>query len=142
MDKIKLTNGTILNISDIKVEKGVLKITTPYFTVEELAALFSDKEKTNLIILMTESECECGYKAGFTSFSGIYYEADGNKTVELFQPADITEKRISDAEGMANKANNTANEATEKTSVLEEQNVVIAATIDSILTDIIPGLMA
>ena len=134
MTKIKLVNGAIVNASDVKVENGTLKISTADFTVEELANLFSDKENTNLIVLMTEADVECGYKTGFTSFAGIEYDANGVKTVELFQPVDVTEKRISDAEGTANVAN-------EKTTVLEEQNAVLASTLDSILTDVIPSLM-
>ena len=134
MTKVKLSKGTILNASDVKVVNGALKISTTDFTVEELANLFSDKENTNLIVLMTEADVECGYKTGFTSFAGIEYDADGVKTVELFQPVDVTEKRISDAEGKANLAN-------EKTTALEEQNIVLASTLDSILTDVIPSLM-
>ena len=105
MTKIKLTDGTIINASNVEVVKGVLKITTAERTVEELAALFSDKEKTSLITLMTESGSESGYKTGFTSFSGIIYGADESKTIELFQPVDVTESRIANAEGVANLAN-------------------------------------
>ena len=141
MTKVKLSKGTILNASDVKVVNGALKISTTDFTVEELANLFSDKDNTNLIVLMTEADVECGYKIGFTSFAGIEYDANGVKTVELFQPVDVTEKRIADAEGKANLAANTASEANAKTNVLEEQNAVLASTLDSILTDVIPSLM-
>ena len=134
MTKIKLVNGAIVNASDVIVANGVLKISTTDFTVEELANLFSNKENTSLITLMTEADVECGYKTGFTSFAGIEYSADGVKTVELFQPVDVTEKRVADAEGKANQAN-------AKTDVLEEQNAVLASTLDSILTDVIPSLM-
>lgn len=61
------------------------------------------------------------------------YNADETKTVELYQPADATEARISNAEGAANAANAAA-------ATVEEQNAVLAATVDSILTDIIPAL--
>jgi len=141
MTKIKLVNGTIVNASDVVVINGALRISTTDFTVEELANLFSDKENTSLIVLMTEADVECGYKTGFTSFAGIDYSADGVKTVELFQPVDVTEKRVADAEGKATQAASTANEANEKTTVLEEQNAVLASTLDSILTDVIPSLM-
>lgn len=99
MTKVKLTNGTIVNASDVVVASGTLKISTTDFTVEELAELFSNKENTSMITLMTEADVECGYKTGFTSFAGIDYSAEGIKTVELFQPADVTEKRLSEAEG-------------------------------------------
>ena len=134
MTKIKLVNGTILNATDVEVVNGVLKISTTELTVEELAELFSDKGNTSLITLMTEANEECGYKTGFTSFAGINYTADGVKTVELFQPADVTEKRIAEAEAQAAQANG-------KTVELEEQNAVLASTLDSILTDVIPSLM-
>ena len=134
MTKIKLVNGAIVNASDVILENGALKISTNDLTVEELANLFSNKENTSLITLMTEADVECGYKTGFTSFAGIDYSADGIKTVELFQPVDVTEKRVADAEGKANQAN-------VKTAELEEQNAVLASTVDSILTDVIPSLM-
>lgn len=114
MTKIKLVDNTIINAVDVEVVKGILKITTTEHTVEELAALFSDKEKNNLITLMTESEVETGYKIGFTSFAGITYGADGLKTIELFQPVDNVEARIANLEGIANLASIEANLASTK----------------------------
>lgn len=156
MTKIKLVDGTIINAESVELSKGILKITITDGTVEELAALFDDKSNTSLITLMTESGVESGYKKGFTSFAGIMYGADGTKTVELYQPTDATEARISNAEGAANAANTTAanatsiaNEANAKTAELEAknaeleaQNIELATTMDSILTDVIPSLMA
>ena len=98
MTKIKLTNGTVINADSIELVNGTLRITTSEHTVEELAALFSDKSNTSRITLMTEGGVETGYKAGFTSFAGINYGADGSKTVELFQPKDVTEARLSNVE--------------------------------------------
>lgn len=105
MTIIKLVDGTTINASSVELTNGVLRITTTDKTVEELAEIFSDKSKTNLITLLTETKAESGFKTGFTSFAGITYDAEGNKTVELFQPADVTEARISSAEGTANEAN-------------------------------------
>lgn len=133
MTKVKLADGTIVNASSVELVSGVLKITATDYTVEELAALFSDKNNTSLITLLTESEKESGYKTGFTSFAGITYSPEGAKTVELYQPADVTEARISNAEGAANAASASA-------AAVEEQNAVLAATVDSILTDVIPSL--
>lgn len=135
MTKIKLTDGTIINASTVEVVNGILKITTAEKTVEELDALFSDKSKTSNIVLMTESGKETGYKTGFTSFAGIMYNPDKTKTIELFQPKDVTEARVANAEGTAISAN-------EKAAEVENQNVVLASTVDSILTEIIPSLMA
>lgn len=117
MTKIKLVDGTIINASKVEMSHGgALHITTAEHTVEELAEIFANESNTNLITLMTESEKECGYRIGFTSFSGINYDTDGNKTVELFQPANVTEARIANAEATANMANMSAyNLATEVT---------------------------
>ena len=198
MTKIKLVNGTIVNASSVELVNGALKITTSELTVEELAELFTDKSNTSLISLMTESEKETGFKTGFTSFAGITYLEDGSKVVELFQPADVTEARISNAEGAANEAVavaasaeaavagavqaagvaeeaanvaaeaantatetagtatetageaiSTANNASEVASGAEAtatsvaaMNEELAVTLDSILTEIIPSLMA
>lgn len=131
MTKIKLTDGTIINASDIKLVDGILKISTTDSTVEKLAKLFSNKEKISLLTLMTESGIECGYKSGFTSFAGINFDPDGTKTIELFQPADATEARIAKIEASAAMAN-------AKTSELEGQNAAMATTINNILTDLAP----
>lgn len=110
MTKVKLVNGAIINALEVKMENGFLKITTEENTVEELAELFANKENTNLITLMTEAEIESGFKTGFTSFIGITYDADGVKTVALMQPADVTEERISNAEGSINLVNEEVSE--------------------------------
>lgn len=106
MTKIKLTNGTIINADSVELTNGILKITTKELTVEELATLFSDKSNTSLITLMTEGGVESGYKTGFTSFAGINYGTDGSKTIELFQPKDVTESRLSNVEATANSVIN------------------------------------
>lgn len=110
MTKIKLVDGTIINAETVDLDGGVLKIDTKEKTVEELAELFGNKENTNHIVLMTESEIESGFKTGFTSFAGINYSEDGTKTIEMFQPVDATEARIANAEGAANKASTTTEE--------------------------------
>lgn len=106
MTKIKLTNETIINADSVELNNGILRITTKELTVEELATLFSNKENTSLITLMTEGGAETGYKTGFTSFAGINYDADGTKTVELFQPKDVTEARLSNVEAATNSVAN------------------------------------
>lgn len=104
MTKIKLVDETILSASSVDLIGGVLKITTSEHSVEELAKMFCDKENTNFITLMTESELESGVQIGFTSFIGVTYNAEGLKTIHLMQPADVNEMRISNAEGTANHA--------------------------------------
>lgn len=126
MEKIKLSDGTLINITDIQVMNGVLKIVTPDHTVEELAEIFSNKSKTNLITILTVSGKESGFKTGFTSFAGIMYEADGLKTVELFQPVDVNEQRISNAEGTSNAAS----------AMVEQTNINVhelTETVDALL---------
>ena len=138
MTKVKLLNGTIISAQTVELVEGVLKITTTEHTVEELAEMFSDKENTNLITLMTESGIETGFQTGFTSFSGILYGADGLKTVQLFQPVDVTESRISNAEGVANAANSMA-ESAKTTAESSNQMVSDLSTknsdLESELTD-------
>ena len=106
MRKIKLLDGTILDITETSLINGTLKISTKDKTVEELAELFSNKENTNCIAILTRNEKEIGYKIGFTSFAGITYDTERVKTVELFQPKDVTEARISNLEGVTNETKN------------------------------------
>lgn len=136
MTKIKLTDGTIINASTVEVVNGTLKITTAEKTVEELAEIFNDKGNTNLITLLTESGKECGYKTGFTSFAGITYDAEGNKTVELFQPKDLTEARIANAEATANIAKEETLSVSSKVTELEEVTSNTNDKVISIETDI------
>ena len=110
MTKVKLTNGVVINAEEVTIENGILKISTNENTVEELAEMFSNKENTSLITFLTETEVESGYRIGFTSFMGITYHADGLKTVEMSQPADVTEERISNAEGSINLVNENVTE--------------------------------
>lgn len=105
MTKVKLVDKTIINATEVKIENGILKISTEENTVEELAEMFANKENTNLITFLTETDIESGFKVGFTSFLGINYDAEGVKTVELTQPVDVTEARISNAEGSINIVN-------------------------------------
>ena len=98
MTIILLADGTIIHASEVDLSNGILRITTNDLPVEELAALFSDKSKTSLIKMLTESGMESGYEVGFTSFAGIQYGADGLKTVALFQPVDELEHRVSETE--------------------------------------------
>ena len=119
MTKIKLVDGTIIDAVEVVLESGILKISTLEKTVEELAEIFSNKDNTSLIVLMTQSGLESGYKVGFTSFAGIDYDSEGLKTVELFQPVDVTEARLSNAEGTANQASADVNE--------------VEATVDALL---------
>jgi hypothetical protein len=126
MTKIKLTNGTVINADSVELTNGILKITTKELTVEELATLFSNKENTSLITLMTVGGTESGFKTGFTSFAGINYGADGIKTVELFQPKDVTEARLSNVEA---NANSVANSITDVELAMVELYEMIAGGI-------------
>ena len=107
MRKIKLVDGTIIEITEKSLINGTLKISTKEKTVEELAELFSNKENTNYIATLSRNDVEIGFNKGFTSFAGITYDTEGVKTVELFQPKDVTEARIANLEGVTNETKNT-----------------------------------
>lgn len=126
MTKIKLTNGAVINADSVDLTNGILRITTKESTVEELATIFSDKSNTSLITLMTEGGDKIGFKSGFTSFAGINYDADGSKTVELFQPKDVTEARLSNVEA---NANSVANSITDVELAMVELYEMIAGGI-------------
>lgn len=142
MTKIKLVDGTIFSAEKVEIVNGTLQLTViDDVSVEDLADAFSDKNNTCHITLLTESGKESGFKTGFTSFAGIMYNADCSKTVQMFQPKDVTERRISDAEGKANQAIADSAENKDKSDILAEQNEVLASTVDAILTEIIPSLV-
>lgn len=122
MRKIKLVDGTIIKITEKSLINGILKISTKEKTVEELAELFSNKENTSYIATLSRNDVEIGFNKGFTSFAGITYDTDGIKTVELFQPKDVTEARISNLESATNETKNVvANVETSMVNFKEEQ---------------------
>lgn len=124
MTKIRLANGIILDATNVELKNGVLSLKlNSDKTVEELAILFRNKTNTALITLMTENRTETGYKRGFTSFAGINYNADGTKTIELFQPKDVMEARLADTEGKIVQVNNAVAKANSQSS-----NAMAAAT--------------
>lgn len=129
MTKVKLVDGTIVHATCVEVVRGVLLITTTDMTVEELASKFSDKSNTNLLVLMTESNNICGYRTGFTSFAGIDFDAAGNKTIKMYQPTDIREQRIVNAEAAANKAIEEADKASLATQSLIKE---VTGTIEDL----------
>ena len=134
MTKVKLVDGTILNASAVELASGVLKITTSEHSVEELAELFLNKENISLITLMTESEIESGFKKGFTSFSGISYNPEGVKTVELFQPVDEMESRVANVEAenseLALENSTLASEITDTQVAVAELAEIIAGGME------------
>ena len=133
MRKIKLVDGTIIEILEKSLINGILKISTKEKTVEELAELFSNKENTNYIATLSRNDVEIGFNKGFTSFAGITYDTDGIKTVELFQPKDVTEARIANLEGATNETKNTvANVETSMSNFKAEQK----QEMENALTDV------
>jgi hypothetical protein len=62
---------------------------------------------TSYIATLSRNDVEIGFNKGFTSFAGITYDTDGIKTIELFQPKDVTEARIANLEGATNETKNT-----------------------------------
>lgn len=132
MRKIKLLDGTIIEITEKSLINGILKISTKEKTVEELAELFSNKENTSYIAILSRNDVEIGFNKGFTSFAGITYDTEGVKTVELFQPKDVTEARISNLEGVTNETKNTV--ASVETSMADFK-VEQKQEIENALTD-------
>ena len=104
MIRVRVADGTVINAERVELVNGALNIVTKDHTVEELAGVFGNSENTGLITFLTESGAESGFKTGFTSFSGITYDAEGCKTVELFQPVDLTERKVATAMGIATRA--------------------------------------
>ena len=133
MRKIKLVDGTTIEIVEKSLINGILKISTKEKTVEELAELFSNKENTSYIATLSRNDVEIGFNKGFTSFAGITYDTDGIKTVELFQPKDVTEARIANLEGATNETKNTvANVETSMSNFKAEQK----QEMENALTDV------
>lgn len=124
MTKIKLVTGEIIACESVEIIGSVLHFTIKdKMTSEELAVLFKDKEKTSNIIFLTESGKVSGNREGFTSYAGQNIDENGVITVLLIQPRDVTEARISSAEGTAHQASAKADAVQEETQASIEQVV-------------------
>ena len=132
MGKIKLVNGIEIEVTNVELVNGTLNISTTESTVEELHNIFANKENTSLITLLTDSGVESGYKTGFTSFAGITYDAEGVKTISLFQPKDTIEARLSNAEGRVGVAEKELSQVEAKVSNAETGLTQVEESISSL----------
>lgn len=141
MTTIKLTNGTLIPCEIIETKNGVLMIeTNTEQTTEELRVLFAAKENLTVLELQTPSGDKLGERYGYVCYSGILLLENGNKCIELTQEIDVTEQRITRAEGQARRAITDVDAAKQTAEALAVETAAYNIELDFRLSNIESGL--
>ena len=110
MEKIKLIDGAVHEVTRVEVTNGRLEIDFQGRTAEELQDTFSVPSLLTNIELLTETEEKFGDVPGWTVYGGVMTLGD-TKTVILTKAIDVTEQRLTYAEANAIAANTAAEAA-------------------------------
>ena len=127
MEKIKLIDGSVHEITRAEVTNGRLEIDFQGRTAEELQDIFSIPALLANIELLTETEEKIGDVPGWIVYGGVMTLGD-TKTVILTQTTNITEQRLTAAESNALKAKTIAEDLKEN-GVSFEHNEVLSASV-------------
>lgn len=127
MEKIRLIDGSVLEVTRTEVTNGRLEIDFQEKTAEELQVIFSVPALLMNIELLFEDGEKIGDVTGWTVYGGVM--TFGNtKTVILTKSTDIIEQRLTTAEADALKAKSIAEDLKEN-GVPFEQNAVLSASV-------------
>lgn len=107
MEKIRLTDGSMYEVTRAEVTNGRFEIDFQGKTAEELQDTFSVPALLTNIELLTDTEDKTGDVPGWTVYGGVMTLGD-IKTVILTKAVNITEQRLADAEAKAIAANSIA----------------------------------
>lgn len=107
MEKIKLIDGSVHEITRAEVTNGRLEIDFQGRDAEELQDLFSTPALLTNIELLTGNEEKMGDVPGWTVYGGVMTLGD-TKTVILTKAIDVTEQRLTNAEARSIAANTAA----------------------------------
>ena len=128
--KIKLTDGTMYEISDIKIDKGVLFIDFRDKTAEEVQAILSVPGNLNRIELLNDNEKMYAYYSKYSVFAGVYLNPDtGINQGMLTQEKDEVLSRLTEAESAAKTATTTCSEVSAKMETFTEEQKVAAEEV-------------
>lgn len=107
MEKIKLIDGSVHEMTRAEITNGRLEIDFQDRTAEELQDIFSVPALLTNIELLTENGEKFGDVPGWTVYGGVMTLGD-TKTVILTKAVNVTEQRLVDAESNAIAANTAA----------------------------------
>lgn len=127
MEKIRLVDGTVQEITRIDNVNGRVEIDIQDKTSEEIEALFDVPARLVTIELLTSENEKYGELSGYTVLDGVMLKG-GVKTVLLSKTIDITEERLVAAESYALRAMVIA-EDLKNNGLPYEQNEVLNASV-------------
>jgi hypothetical protein len=127
MEKIRLVDETVQEITRIDKVNGRVEIDIQDKTSEEIEALFAVPARLVTIELLTSENEKYGELSGYTVLDGVMLKG-GVKTVLLSKAVDVTEERLVAAESYALKAMVIA-EDLKNNGIPYEQNEVLSASV-------------
>ena len=132
--KIICNDGTELQIQQAQVSGGALRIKTISATQEQLRAMFSDPVKTRKITVIEREQTLAVYEK-YTVYEGTMVYAGGILEVHLQKEGETIEEKLS-------RVMEENKELRSECNALSAQNAELTATLDSVLTEVLPALMA
>lgn len=132
--KITFNDTTELTIQSATIRAdGSLLIKTISATEEELRIAFSDEFRTKKIII-TERETTVAEYEDYTNLNALVKYTGGILGVVLYKEKESPTERM-------NKLEEHVDNLTEANKNREAENAELIATVDSILTDVLPALL-
>ena len=107
MEKIRLIDGSVHEVTRAEITNGRLEVDFQGRDAEELQDTFSVPALLTNIELLTENEEKIGDVPGWTVYGGVM-TLGNTKTVILTKALDMTEQRLTNAEARAIAANTAA----------------------------------
>ena len=122
----------VIQSADIRGD-GSLLIKTISATEEELRTIFSDSFRTQKMTVKERESTIAEYES-YTDFNAVVKYTAGILGVTLYKVGSTPQERLAILEAENAKLK-------EKADALSAENVELSATIDSVLTEVIPTLM-
>ena len=132
--KITFNDATELTIQSATIRTdGILLIKSISATEEELRSMFQDEFKTQKMVV-TERESTLGEYENYTNLNALVKYIGGILGVVIYREKESPMDRIGALEERVDNL-------TEADKSREAENAELTATIDSILTDVLPALL-
>lgn len=135
--QIKLVDGTIYNINDMKIENGTLYIEFSDKSAEEVQTILAQPTNLGKIILLEDSRStDLAYYEHFTISAGVLLSPDSKVTGMLNQEREDTTVRLENVETKAGEALALAQSLNSKTTEIKADVESVQTDVQSVKTDV------
>ena len=133
--KIRLIDGSVHEVTRTEVINGRFEIDIQDKTAEEIQKVFSVPAHLTNIELLTDNGDKYGDVPGYTVYSGVMLLGD-TKTLILTTEADVTARRLANAEANAIMASTAA----ERAKTLSKETATQVTDLQLALCELYEGL--